>query len=208
MPKHVDHDQRRRELADAVCRVIAREGVETVSLRLVAVEAGWSIGSMRYYFATKAELLAFALRHVADRITERLRRRPPAGRPLDRLQAVLAQLLPLDEERREEHLVWLAFIARASVDPSLAGQAQDVWNQVHIPLVEFLHQAVAGGDLPAQLDPDHEATRLQALIDGLAVQLVAAPGKVTPAVATTIVQDAMEALAGTLPASGANAECG
>jgi AcrR family transcriptional regulator len=205
MPKHVDHDQRRRELADAVCRVIAREGVETVSLRLIAVEAGWSIGSMRYYFATKAELLAFALRHVADRIAERLGRRALAGRPLERLQAVLAELLPLDRERREEHLVWLAFVARASVDTSLAGQAQDVWNQVHSPLVELLRQAVSAGDLPAELDPDHEATRLQALVDGLAVQLVAAPDGVTPAVATAIVQEAMTAL-GRPPASRANVD--
>jgi AcrR family transcriptional regulator len=206
MPKHVDHEQRRRELADAVCRVIAREGVETVSLRLVAVEAGWSIGSMRYYFATKAELLAFALRHVADRIAERLARRALAGRPLERLRAVLAELLPLDGERREEHLVWLAFVARASVDSSLAGQAQDVWNQVHGPLVELLRQAVSARDLPAELDPDHEATRLQALVDGLAVQLVAAPDGVTPAAATAIVQEAMTALGGGPPASRANVD--
>lgn len=197
MPKRVDHDQRRRELADAVCRVVAREGVETVSLRLVAAEAGWSIGSMRYYFATKAELLAFALGHVADRIAERLERRARAGGPLDRLQAVLIELLPLDEGRREEHLVWLAFTARASVDASLAGQAQGVWLRLHEALTELLRGACAAGEITAALDPDHEATRLQALVDGLAVQLVAAPAGVTPDVASALVQEAVAALAAT-----------
>src|SRR5258707_1091431 len=61
MPKEVDHSGRRRELADAACRVIARNGLAGTTLADVAEESGWSIGSIRYYFPTKDELVASAL---------------------------------------------------------------------------------------------------------------------------------------------------
>jgi AcrR family transcriptional regulator len=194
MPKRVDHERRRRELAEAVFRVVAREGLDGASLRLVAEEAGWSIGSMRHYFATKAELLAFALRHAAERIEERIGRLPRGGTELERLREVVAELLPLDAARREEALVWLAFIARAVVDPTLAPGAEDVWRQLHEPLVRRLEAAVGQGELPANLDPEREAVRLQALIDGLVVHLVSAPGHAPPELATAVIDDHLAAL--------------
>jgi AcrR family transcriptional regulator len=194
MPKRVDHQQRRRELADAVWRVVAREGLDGTSLQLVANEAGWSIGSLRYYFASKADLLVFALGHAADRIEQRIGRLPPGGTALGRLRAVLAELLPLDAARREEALVWLAFIARATVDPDLAPVAEDVWRQLHDPLVARLTEAVQAGELPAQLDPELEATRLQALIDGLVVHLVSAPHHAPPQLALAVVDHHLAAL--------------
>ena len=61
MPKLVDHDQRRREIAAALTRLIVRVGVEGASVRAVAAEAGWSMGAVRYYFGTQEELLRFAV---------------------------------------------------------------------------------------------------------------------------------------------------
>src|ERR687886_364195 len=147
MPKRVDHQQRRRELADAVWRVVAREGLDGTSLQLVADQAGWSIGSLRHYFASKAELL------------------------------------PVDTARREEAVVWLAFIARATTDPTLGPVAEDVWRQLHDPLVARITEAIRGGELPAHTDAEREATRLQALIDGLAVHMVSAPRHAPPELA-------------------------
>jgi AcrR family transcriptional regulator len=194
MPKQVDHDRRRRELAEAACRVIAREGVDGASLRLVGKEAGWSIGSMRHYFATKGELLAFALRHAAERIEERIERLPAGASPLSRLREVLAELLPLDVARREEALVWLAFLAKAAVDPGLAPFAEDVWRQLHEPLVRRVEATIRSGELPVHLDPEREATRLQALLDGLVVHLLTAPNSVRPRVALAAIEHHLAAL--------------
>ena len=79
VPKEVDHEARRRELADAACRVIGRYGLAGATLAQVAEESGWSIGSMRYYFPSKDELLASALWRVGERIDERIRRRTAGG---------------------------------------------------------------------------------------------------------------------------------
>jgi AcrR family transcriptional regulator len=46
MPKVVDHEQRRGELAAAVWSLASREGLEAVTVRRVAEEAGWSTGAL------------------------------------------------------------------------------------------------------------------------------------------------------------------
>ena len=60
MPKIVDHEARRAELAAAVWRLASREGLGAVTMRGVAAEAGWSTGALGHYFADKEELLVFA----------------------------------------------------------------------------------------------------------------------------------------------------
>jgi AcrR family transcriptional regulator len=187
MPKRVDHQQRRRDLADAVWRVVAHNGLDGTSLQLVADQAGWSIGSLRHYFATKDELLVFALGQAGDRIEERIGRLPASRTALGRLRAVVAELLPLDTARREEALVWLAFIARATADPVLAPVAEDVWRQLHDPLAARITEAMRSGELPAQIEAECEATRLHALIDGLAVHMVSAPRRTPPELALMVV---------------------
>src|SRR5580693_5466479 len=99
MPKEVDHDARQRELADAASRVIARHGLGGTTLAQVAEEAGWSIGSIRYYFPSKDELVASALWRVGERIDDRIRRRTTGGMTAADLRAAAVELLPLDAGR-------------------------------------------------------------------------------------------------------------
>jgi AcrR family transcriptional regulator len=60
MPKVVDHEERRAELCAAVWRLASREGLEAVTVRGVAEEAGWSTGAVVHYFADKEDLLLSA----------------------------------------------------------------------------------------------------------------------------------------------------
>ena len=61
MPKLIDHDGRRHEIAHAVWRIVLRDGVSAVSIRDVAAEAGLAVGSVRHVFGTKAELLEYSM---------------------------------------------------------------------------------------------------------------------------------------------------
>src|SRR5580692_179322 len=120
MPKEVDHAARRRELADAACRVIARNGLDGTTLAQIAVESGWSIGSIRHYFPNKDELVAAALWRVGERIDDRIRRHTAGGMTVNDLRIAAVELLPLDAGGREDSLVYLAFLAQAAVVPALA----------------------------------------------------------------------------------------
>ena len=166
MPKVVDHEQRRRELAAAVWRVICSRGPDAVTIRDVAAEAGWSSGALRHYFPTREVLLMFAFRLAADRAAERIRAAGDA--PVGEL---LEQALPLDDERRQEALIWFAFVGLAPTDPRLAAELE----RAYAHIVEWLGDRLGGRDRRLR------ASLLFAAVDGIAVQALAMPTAMTPA---------------------------
>ena len=195
MPKEVDHPARRRELADAACAVIARNGLAGTTLADVAAESGWSIGSIRHYFANKDELVASALWRVGERVDERIRRRTAGGMTMSDLRTAAVELLPLDAGRREEALVHLAFMAQAAVVPALADAAEGAAQRLQEPLAARFAHAAAAGELPERLDAEQEAARLRVLLDGLRVQLVTTPRQTTRKWALAVLDDHLSALA-------------
>lgn len=189
MPKQVDHAQRREEVAGALWRLVVRDGVEGASLRRVAAEAGWSAGSLRHYFATQSELLAFAMDLVTERARRRLLALPGDADASTTAARLLEEVLPLDGERRAEMQVWLAFTMRALVDPALRGRRE----QAHADLRELCRSAVLLLGLP---EPERETERLHALIDGLALHAILDPHTTTPHRQVELLSHHIDRLAG------------
>ena len=61
----------REDIAAALIRVVAEQGLDAVSIRTVAREAGVSIGSVQYHFATKDDLLLGAYERAIDNVVAR-----------------------------------------------------------------------------------------------------------------------------------------
>jgi AcrR family transcriptional regulator len=172
MPRKVDHDERRRHVVEALLRIAGTRGLDAVSLREVAQEAGVSMGAVQHYFATKEDMLCYALRHwlslsVHERFTTRVRARlarDAAGgdpAPGTLLLALAAEYLPHNEASRFDARVAVAFLSRAAVDPTLARALVPAFAGFVTTLRAVLEQAHAGLDAPT------EAQRLAALLDGL-----------------------------------------
>lgn len=62
----------RDAIVEATVRIVARSGVAAVTHRRVAEEAGVSLSSTTWHFASKADILAAALRWCADREIARI----------------------------------------------------------------------------------------------------------------------------------------
>ena len=173
MPRVVDPAQRRQDLAAAVLRVIRRDGLEHASVRNVAREAGLSMGSLRHYFTSQSELMAFAFETVIERIQARLGDLTGERDPRRRAETTLVELLPLDADRRAENEVWLAFTARAAVDPTLRALRDEGYDALRdgcrAIVAELSEAGLAPTDVPA------ETERLHALLDGLAVHAAMRP---------------------------------
>jgi AcrR family transcriptional regulator len=194
VPKEVDHPARRRELADAACRAIASNGLAGTTLADVAAESGWSIGSIRYYFPNKDELVASALWRAGERVDERIRRRTAGGMTMNDLRIAATELLPLDADRREMSLVYLAFQAQAAVVPALSDAAEGAAQRLQEPLAARIAYLVKAGELPAHLDAEHEAARLRVLLDGLRLQLLITPRHTSGEWALAVLDDHLAAL--------------
>jgi AcrR family transcriptional regulator len=181
MPKRVDHEERRRQIADALLRTAAARGLHATGMREVAAEAGVSLRLVQYYFGTKEELLLAAMQQLAaqysDRALARIRRmKETAGpaRPRDVIAAVLTEALPADDERRTFTLVYTAYLALSLTDPALAISPLVRNSSVVSDVVAAqLRAAQANGDTPADLDPDVEAISLLTMSAGLGTSVIA-----------------------------------
>ncbi|MFC7584391.1 TetR/AcrR family transcriptional regulator [Nonomuraea antimicrobica] len=167
MPKIVDHEARRRHIAEAVHRVIDAKGMDSVSLREVAAEAGMSMGAVQHYFASKDEMLLLALGHLNTRISLRVAAVTHDGTPLGLLRVALLELLPLDDERRFEARVGLAFLARSVVAGDLAALLREGLPYVVGFYAGQIRAAQAAGQVEGDLDADQEAVMLFAFAQGM-----------------------------------------
>lgn len=180
MPRIVDHEQRREDLAQAVWRVIRRDGVDGASVRKVAQEAGWSSGSLRHYFASQSELLSFAIQLVVDRIEARIAALDSPDDPREAVEQVLCQLLPLDAERRVENVVWLAFAGSALIDPALQTRHAEIDDALRRACTSAIGRLARAGRTRPDIDEALEAERLHALLDGLAFHAAMRPSHMSP----------------------------
>ena len=173
VPKIVDHDERREEIARALWRVVRRDGIGAASVRGVAAEAGWSAGAVRYYFPDQAGLLGFAVELVTRRVGERITRLEPTGPPVERVLRYLEEVIPLDDERRAEFEVWFAFLAQSQAETEAGGTLRPYVEPLHAQILQLcrsLVDALQESDaLQPGLDLALEASRLHALVDGLSV---------------------------------------
>lgn len=168
----------KRRIAEAVWRVVARDGMAGVSVRAVAAEAGVTGGTVQHHFPARAQMVHFAMELFAEQFTQRLMDMPRSGPVLEWTREILLELLPLNEELHREFRVWLAFTTHAHTDAGLNVLKRSFSAQLR-ELYERLIQArrTASGsadDSPhSDLDPADEldAEVLQAVIDGLALQL-------------------------------------
>jgi TetR/AcrR family transcriptional repressor of bet genes len=181
VPKVVDHEERRAQLATAVWSIASREGLEAVTVRRVAEEAGCSTGALVHYFETKEELLLFAFRTVADRVGRRLAEAEErTSEPLELVRAQLVEGLPLDRERQAEVRVWFALLGLALTRPALARAQRVTYRAWRDRVAGWLGDAQERGDIRPDVDPAAEAAALVGLIDGLAIQATFEPRALSP----------------------------
>jgi AcrR family transcriptional regulator len=175
MPRVVDHEERRAQVAAAVWRVVSAEGLEAVTVRRVAAETGMSTSVVSHYFAGKDDLLRLAFRLALDRGRARAEAQVRAGSGLAR--ALLVTGLPLDAERRTEARVWFSFLGLALTRPDLAAEQRGAYRAWRGALSAALREE----GLAEGIDADAEAAALIALVDGLAVQAAFEPRRLPAA---------------------------
>lgn len=194
MARVADHEARRRQVAEALLRVVAADGLDAASLPRVAAEAGASVGLIQRYFRSKDDLLVFGFEHLYARTLERLASLEPADSVRDGLARGLAVLLPLDEERVREGRMLLAYMARAAVTPRLARPHLEGTLEIRRLTAAALRQGQRSGVVPLDLDAEGEAIALAAFVDGLAVHMLSAPGSLDAATARSLLDAHLDRL--------------
>ena len=173
MARSIDVEQRRRDVSEAACQVLARDGIGALSVRNVAAEAGLPPSTVRYVFPTQASMREHTITLVFDRTSERIDAVPTDLPARERAHRILLELLPLDDERVIELDVYLALGNAALTDAALRPALDRVVREMR----QWSEDILGSLGVPAA-DREYEARRLHALIDGLAMHVVRlAPGE-------------------------------
>lgn len=180
MPARINAEERRRHVIEAAFRRVVSEGVEGITLRKVAAEAGLNIGSVRHFFDGHEELLAAAAQEAGYRMGRRLACYPAAElrglsgeAAVNAMQKLVEQVLPMDERRREEVIVVWEFIQASRVRPVFVSTA----TQMGKDLISVIEGALTA--LGVQ-EPEVSAQELSALIGGLTLDAITPHGALSP----------------------------
>jgi AcrR family transcriptional regulator len=177
VPVTVDHDVRRREVAEAVWRVLADTGFAGLSLRAVAREMGATTGLLTHYFRSKRELVRHALEVVHERTVPRMAEAETPDRGVAGLRVRLRAVLVDDDEATVRSNVWVGVWDLALADDEL-GRAEaaryERWRSRLRPLVE---EAIEAGELAAGRDRETVVDVLTAFTHGLVVQALFDPDR-------------------------------
>jgi TetR/AcrR family transcriptional regulator, transcriptional repressor of bet genes len=181
MPRVVDHEERRRQIVFALWLVIAEHGIEGVSLRHVAAEAGVSMGRIQHYFGTKEALVLAGCTALVDSAYDGYLKTADAA-PRERLLHVVSQQIPRDDGGRVGVSVWYSYVAKSINDAAVRQVLAEARRGAEDECARLIlaDGAADDGTAPAQ------ARRLLALADGLTLRVLV--GDLEPAEAVAVLE--------------------
>ena len=167
MPKIVDHDTQRVKFAEAAMSLIARQGLEGVTMRAVAAEAGLSYGSLFHYFDSKDELLMHAVRHSTSLQTRRVNEYTSQYSGLKALEHLLCDDTIVNESSRDSWIIWLTFLYKAALQASFAEMHAELIDGWLVRITRLLEDAQQAGEIRRGLDVGIEAMAVWAYSAGI-----------------------------------------
>lgn len=167
MPKIVDHDIQRVKFAEAAMSLIARHGLEGVTMRAVAAEAGLSYGSLFHYFKSKDELLMQAIRHSTTLQTKRVNEYVSRYSGLKALEYLLCDDAIITDSSRDDWMVWLTFLYQAALQKSFADLHAELIDGWRRRIEGLLKDAQEAGEIRENLDISFEAIGIWAYSSGI-----------------------------------------
>ncbi|WP_372405042.1 TetR/AcrR family transcriptional regulator [Streptomyces luteireticuli] len=194
MPARGDHDARRRDVSDAVWRVLAERGFDGLTIRAVAAELGSSTGLVSHYFPSKKALVAHALAVAGERTAHRALHTPPAE-GLAGLRAALLNVLPLSGEMTAINRAWVSSWDAALADDGLGADEAARLAGWRDKVAGHVRTARERGELPPGTDPEETAAGAAAFAHGLVVHALFDPGRYPERRQTALVDAFLDGLA-------------
>src|SRR5215469_2976736 len=169
-------ESRRTQLIEATIDSLARHGFAEFTLAQVARTARLSQGIVNFYFRSKEALLIETLKFMATEYeqfwTAALAKAGP--RPADKLAAMIAADFDPVMTSRKKVTVWYAFWGEARWRPEYLKICQTLSESYFAETRALCQELVQAGGYGA-IDPDWVARSLNAIVDGLWLDILTTP---------------------------------
>ena len=162
----------RERLIQATSDLMWERGYAATSPREIRERSGVGQGSMYHHFAGKRELALAALeRNCADMLPATESLLVESGDPLDKIEAYLSRQHQALKGCKVGRMTQDPLVAS---DPALLAPVREAFATVHSHLAAVIGEAIALGELRADLNPDELASLITASIQGGYVLAIAA----------------------------------
>jgi AcrR family transcriptional regulator len=151
---------------------VATEGMDAVTIRHVARQAGFKSAVISHYFKDKREMLNFTLESIRKMAAERVE--TGFQDHLD-LGACFEHLLCTEADSLLDWQVWFGFWGKTTFDSELASIRERIVEATDDYLERVLEGAKQRGELPKTLDCGIHAQRLQMVFNGIAALVIINP---------------------------------
>ena len=168
--------EKAQRIIDAMRRSVAQRGTAASTFDHVSREAGVSRGLLHYYFGTKEQLLAEAVRRDCELRLELLERQLATAKTADDFIALMAENLQ-ETVREDPDFVTLVFelftLSRRNAD--IAVEYARLMRSTREHVAGMLAAAQREGVLHLHAEPEAVADVLFSLGDGMALRLLTEP---------------------------------
>ena len=173
--KKIDHDARRQEIAQTAAQLIADQGIDKLTVRLIAKGMGCSTGVLSHYFNSKDDIVLAALQWANEWVVDTLLGELTAPRDLGELQRLLTSIMPLNEESdlrwRVRLSSWIYSLSRIELTMEQLERTKS-WQKF---VTELLIQLQSQGLISTTVDAELTAVALTNLIIGTSQNMLFLP---------------------------------
>ncbi|HTZ65584.1 MAG TPA: TetR/AcrR family transcriptional regulator [Solirubrobacteraceae bacterium] len=170
--------EKARRIVEAMRRSVAQRGTAGSTFDHVAREAGVSRGLLHYYFGTKEQLLVEAVRRDCELRMELLEQQLAGARTAEDFVGLMAQHLQ-QTVREDPDLVTLMveLFTLSQRHPEIAAEYAELLRAMREHVAQMLATAQLERVVHLRAEPDAIAEILFSLGDGLAMRMLAEPGR-------------------------------
>jgi AcrR family transcriptional regulator len=178
---------RREQIVEAAVEIIAAKGLQELSLSRIEKKARMSRGQLTYYFRTKEDILLA----VFDRMVELMHQRvchlhegleSASGTTTfqEFLDRVFRHVLGAPGSHPEFHALQYTFLAQMGYRADFRARLASLYEEWRAGLTSCVASELLSQPGPGRVSPRAVASLIQAMLHGLAVQLVADPEAFAP----------------------------
>jgi len=170
MPRKIQKRQstslRRKQIIDALRKLIIEYGSENVTVRRIAREIGVSQGAIYRHFKSKREILDFLIDYIEENLIGDIEKNDPQANTLEILENILQNHISAIEQRKGVSFLVVAEIISLG-DKRLNRKIYDVLNNYIDHIKNIIIRGMRAGEIKTGIDPGMTATTFFGIIQGL-----------------------------------------
>lgn len=170
MPRKIQKRQstslRRKQIMDALRKLIIEYGSENVTVRKIAKEISVSEGAIYRHFKSKREILDFLIDYIEENLIGDIEKNDPQANTLEILNNVFKSHISAIEQRKGVSFLVVAEIISLG-DKKLNRKIYDVLNNYIDHIQNIITRGIQSEEIRSGINPRMAATNFFGVIQGL-----------------------------------------